>query len=314
MKEIFVKDLPTEGSVTLFAVVAAKDQKAKKDGQNYLTLDLADRTGSLDAKLWDDVETLGALFKTGDIVKVQGTMGEYRGKPQLTVKRVRVASTDEIERGDYVQASTRPIEEMLSELDGRIDSMGTPMVRDVVRRVLADPDVSSKLRDSPAAMKLHHAFAGGLLEHVCSLLGLAEKVCDHYPSLDRDLLYAACVLHDIGKCVELDLSLKISYTVDGQLLGHVAIGYALLCKHCDLIPDFPTDLRRRLAHLILSHHGSLEHGALKIPAFPEAMVFHQLDDMDAQMDMMRKALADVAIGEEFSAWIPSMGIQVYRGV
>lgn len=313
MKELFIKDLIREGQATLFAVVASKDQKEKKDGKPYLNVELVDKTGKLDAKVWDDVETVGAALVVGEVVKLQGPMGEYRGKAQFTIKKARLATPDEIERADYLQCSDRSIDEMVSELDSHVDGIQTPFVKLVVRNILDDPIIANKLRGAAAAMKVHHAFAGGLLEHVCSLLGLATRICEHYPSLDRDMLHAICILHDICKCVELDVTMKISYSTEGQLLGHVAMGYALLNKHCDMIENFPKEIRWRLGHMILSHHGSLEHGALKIPAFPEAMVFHSMDALDANMEMMKRALLETSPSEEFTPWVPYLTTQVYRG-
>ncbi len=313
MKELFIKDLPKDGQVTLFAVVASKDQKEKKDGQPYLNVELADRTGKLSSKVWDDVESVSSQCKLGDVVKVLGAVGEYRGRPQLTIKKLRVALPEEVEKADYIQCSDRPIDEMVAELDAYVDAIKTPFVKIVVRRILADPVIADKLRGAAAAMKVHHATAGGLLEHVCSLLGLATKVCEHYQSLDRDMLYAICILHDICKCVELDVSMMISYSTEGQLLGHIAMGYHLFNKHCDLIEDFPREIRLRVGHMILSHHGVPEHGALKVPAFPEAAVFHLLDKLDANMEMMKRALLETSPSEEFSSWVPYLSTQVYKG-
>ena len=299
--------------MTFFAVVTEKDQKEKKDGQPYLNMELADKSGKLNTKVWDDVESISGMFKIGDVVKAMGPMGEYRGKPQFTVKKVRLATPDEIEKGDYIQCSDRPIAEMRVDLEHFVSRIETPMVQTVVRNILKDPAIADKLDGAAAAMKVHHATAGGLLEHVCSLLGLATKVCEHYATLDRDMLYAICILHDICKCVELDVTMKISYSTEGQLLGHVAMGYHLFNKHCDAIDDFPHEIRMRVGHMILSHHGNLEHGALKVPAFPEAMVFHALDAMDANMEMMKRALLETGPSEEFSPWVPYLSAQVYKG-
>ncbi len=292
-------------------MVTAKDVKETKKDKPYLNVTLADKTGSLDAKVWDDVDALGALFKVNDIVKVFGDAGEYRGKPQLTIKKLRLALDEEIERGDYVPCTEKNIGEMRAQVMAYVEEVENPWIQGVLLSILADPLISSKIEETPAAMKVHHGFVGGLLEHMCSLLGLGDRICDHYEQLDKDLIRAICILHDLCKCLELEVTMKISYTVEGQLIGHVAMGFHLFNKHCDLIPDFPADVRMKIGHMILSHHGKLEWAALKIPAFPEAAAFHLMDMLDAQLQQFKENLAQ-GDDENFTPYIHSLGIQIYK--
>lgn len=311
LKELFIKDLPKDGQAALFAVATIKDAKETKTGKPYLNVTLADKTGTLDAKLWDEVDALGSLFKVNDVVKVLGDVGEYRGKPQFTIKKLRLALPEEVERGDYVPCSEKNIDDMLEEVLAYVDGVGNPWIQGVLRSILADPLIADKIKETPAAMKVHHGFVGGLLEHVCSLLELGDKICDHYQHLDKDLIRAACILHDICKCLELEVAMKISYTVEGQMIGHVAMGYHLFNKHCDLVADFPPDVRLKIGHMIISHHGKFEWGALKLPSFPEAAAFHAMDSLDAHLEQFKENIGQ-GEDENFSPWVGSLGLQIYK--
>ncbi len=292
-------------------MATTKDEKETKNDKPYLNITLADKTGTVDAKLWDDVDTLGPLFKVNDVIKVLGNVGEYRGKPQLTIKKLRLALEEEVERGDYVPCTEKNIPAMVEQVMAYVDGIGNPWIQGVLKNMLADPLIEGKLKMSPAALKVHHGFVGGLLEHMCSLLGLGDKICDHYEQLDKDLIRAICILHDLCKCMELEVTMKISYTVEGQLIGHVAMGFHLFNKHCDLIPDFPADIRMKIGHMILSHHGKLEWAALKVPAFPEAAAFHHMDMIDAQLQQFKENISQ-GDDENFTPYLHTLGIQIYK--
>jgi 3'-5' exoribonuclease len=310
MKEIMIKDL-APGEATLFAAVKSKDKKEKKTGDPYLTLILADKTGEIDTKVWDDVANLEPLFQVGDVVKVLGPVGEYRGKPQLTVKKLRLASPEEVDPGDYLPISDRDPKETFAELLDLVHGIKDPHLCRACTRVLLD-NQEAVLR-SPAAMKVHHAHVGGLLDHMLSLSKLSLLIQSHYPMLDPDLMITACVFHDIGKIKELTVELSFDYSTPGKLLGHVALGAEMFHDLVRDQVDFPPDLKLRVEHIIISHHGKLEHGALKVPSTPEAIAFSHLDGLDANMELVRKSLLAVEPGK-FSEWSKYLETQLYRGI
>ena len=193
----------------------------------------------------------------------------------------------EIEFADYFPSSKRDPEEMWTELRAIVAGFSNPHLKALLEAMLADPDIAARYRRAPAAKHIHHAFLGGLIEHVLSLCALAKLVAPHYPSVDRDLLLTGVVLHDIGKIYELNYERGFSYSNEGQLIGHIAIALRMVADKLRGLPDFPPRLRTLVEHMILSHHGHLEFGSPKVPQFPEALLLHYLDDLDSKMECMR---------------------------
>ncbi len=310
MKDLFIKDLKTNETATFQAAVREKQSKDKKDGSSYMMIVLGDKTGTIDARMWDDLAQADGI-EIDDVVKVQGPLSTYRDKLQLTVKKMRKCAADEIDDGDYLPSSERDREEMYSSLveiirDGILDDE----LRNLTLKLIQDHAID--LKKAPAAMKIHHAFVGGLLEHVLSLISLAMSVCDCYPSLDEGLLVAMCVIHDLGKIRELSVSRSITYSVEGTLLGHVGICMELLDQaNAELNIDKMKMIK--VKHMLLSHHGKLEYGALKLPSMPDAIAFSFIDDFDAKMQIVKQAFAEFEKDEGLTPWINSLGVQLYKG-
>jgi 3'-5' exoribonuclease len=193
----------------------------------------------------------------------------------------------EVDFTDYFPASKRDPEEMWRELRGLVSGVANPHLKGLLDSILEDPEIARRYRRAPAAKQIHHAFLGGLLEHVLSLCGLARVTAAHYPAVDFDLLLTGVILHDIGKIYELNYERGFSYSTEGQLIGHISIAMRMLGEKLRLLPDFPPLLRHLVEHMILSHHGKLEFGSPKVPLFPEALLLHYLDDMDSKMECMR---------------------------
>lgn len=227
-KGFFIATLPRDGVVTLLAMVREKELKPKRNGGVYLHLVLADRTGELDAKVWDCPQETTSLFDRDDIVKVRGTIELYNDRLQLIVQRIRRCEGGEFQEADFWLASARDPGEMLGELRAFVESVVDANLRVLLASILGDADVVTPLRVVPAAMRVHHAFRSGLLEHMVSLCGLTDVIVRHYPRLNRDLLIAAAILHDIGKAEELETSRRLGYTTRGHLVGHVALGLEIL--------------------------------------------------------------------------------------
>jgi 3'-5' exoribonuclease len=287
MKSPYVSELQPNQTITTSFLVQFKEIRQKKGGDFYLSLILGDRTGELDAKMWDNVADVLDTFDRDDFVKVKGLVQIFHNRPQLTIHKVRRLEEHELDFGDYFPASKRDPEEMWRELQGIIAEIANPHLKALLQAMFADEDIARRYRRAPAAKQIHHAFLGGLLEHVLSVCAMAKQAAAHYANIDRDLLLTGVVLHDIGKIYELNYERGFSYSSEGQLLGHIAIASRMVYEKLRGLPDFPPKLRAMVEHLILSHHGKLEFGSPKVPAFPEALLLHYLDDMDSKMECMR---------------------------
>jgi 3'-5' exoribonuclease len=290
MKSPFVSELQPDRVITTSFLVHSKEIRQKKSGEMYLSLMLGDRTGELDAKMWDNVAEVLEEFERDDFVKVKGLIQIFHNRPQLTVHKLRRMDDSEIEFADYFPSSKRDPDVMWNELQEIIAGMENPHLRGLLNAIFADPEVARRYRRAPAAKQIHHAFLGGLIEHVLSVCGLAKAAAAHYPNIDRSLLLTGVILHDIGKIYELNYERGFSYSTKGQLLGHITIATMMVGDKARELPDFPPKLRVLVEHMILSHHGHLEFGSPKLPQFPEALLLHYLDDLDSKMECMRALL------------------------
>jgi 3'-5' exoribonuclease len=289
MKEFFISDCAQQENkvITSTFVVVSKQVKPKKSGEPYLALTVGDRTGQLEAKMWDNVEDAIDAFEQDDFLKIKGLINKYKNRFQLTIHKVRRLGDSEIEFADYLPKTSKNIDELWKALCDFIDSINDSHLKGLIQAFLADPEIAQAYRNAPAAKTLHHAYIGGLLDHVVSLFRSCDLVCRNYPQINRDLLLSGAFLHDIGKIYELTYSRSFSYTTRGQLLGHMIIELDMLKEKIDLVPGFPPELRILLEHLIISHHGQYEFGSPKLPMFPEALMLHYLDDLDSKMESMR---------------------------
>jgi 3'-5' exoribonuclease len=287
MKSPFVIDLQPDQIITGTFLVHHKDVRQKKSGDLYLSLTLADRTGEIDAKMWDNAADAVETFAQDDFVRVKGLMQVFQNRPQLTVHKIQPVVEGEIDVADYFPASKRDRDEMFRELQGWIASMANPHLKALLELIFANEEIAKAYRTAPAAKAIHHAWLGGLIEHVLSLCALAKFTAAHYSDIDFDLLLAGVILHDIGKISELKYARSFSYSTEGQLLGHILIGLRMVEEKVLLVPGFPPKLGDLLLHLIASHHGELAFGSPKVPQFPEAMLLHHLDNLDSKMECMR---------------------------
>jgi len=307
MKTSFVTDLLTEQSITTFFLVHEKELRNTREGRAYLRLELGDRSGTIEARIWDQFEAAAKDINRDDFVKVQARVEVYRNRPQLAVQQLRLAKPEEIDLADYLPHTTADVEKMFVELRGYAESISNPWLKQLVLGIIADPETARCYKRAPAAKVMHHAYLGGLLEHVISLCGMARRVATHYPELDVDLLLTACILHDVGKLEELCYERAIGYTTPGQLLGHIVMELETVTRAIDKIPGFPAPLKTVVQHLLISHHGQYEFGSPKLPMIREAMVFHYLDDLDSKLAAVRVALATPSGDDEWSAYSNALG-------
>lgn len=302
----FVVDLAAETSVTSSFLVLRKDVRQKQNGEAYLSLTLGDRTGQIEAAMWDHVAEIQSGFERDDFIKVRGYVGVYRDKLQLKIDKLRRLDESAVELADYLPCSRANLDELWSGLQARVAAMRNPHLRALLEALLGDEEIAARYRRAPAAKTLHHAYLGGLLEHVCSLCGLAEMAVRHYPFLDGDLVLSGIVLHDLGKIYELGYERSFTYTTRGQLLGHMVMVLEILHLKIAMLPDFPPRLQTLLEHLIISHHGRYEFGSPKLPMFPEAVLLHQLDDLDSKMNAMQTQLGAEGGEGEWTAYNRSL--------
>lgn len=307
VKTRYVSDLLADETVTSCFLVHTKDVRLKKSGDPYLSLVLSDRTGQLEAKMWDGISEVVDTFERDDFVKVEGLVQIYRDRPQMTIRRIRRLDESDVDISDYLPHTARDIDEMWAELNAAVASLKNPHLKQLLESFLADDEIAARFKVAPAAKTMHHAFVGGLLEHVTSLLRLARLTAGNYDFIDADLVTAGVVLHDMGKIYELSYKRTFGYTDEGQLLGHMIIVLRMLDRKCAELPGFPPRLKMLLEHLILSHHGHYEFGSPKLPMFPEALLLHYIDDLDSKLESMRASISDEVLGEDgWTRYNPSL--------
>ena len=310
MKEFFISQCSQQENkiITSSFVVASKQVKAKKNGEPYLALILADRSGQIEAKMWDNVDEFILAFEQDDFLKVKGLVNKYKNRFQLTIHKLRRMDEGDIDFTDYLPKTTKDIGELWRTLTEFVATFQNPHLKSLVELFMADPEIAERYRSAPAAKTLHHAYIGGLLDHVVSLFRSCDLMSRNYPQVNRDLLLTGAFLHDVGKIQELTYNRAFSYSTRGQLLGHMIIELEMLQAKLAKLPGFPEELKILLEHMIISHHGQYDFGSPKLPMFPEALMLHYLDDLDSKMEAMR---AQFERGREADgAWTgynPSLG-------
>jgi 3'-5' exoribonuclease len=310
MKDFYICDCVRHENkvITSTFVVVAKQIKPKKTGEPYLALTLGDRSGQLEAKMWDNVDDALEAFEQDDFLKIKGLINKYKQRFQLTIHKLRKLGEAEIEFDDYLPKTTKDIDVLWQTLADFVATFQNPHLRSLVQALMADPEIATAYRNAPAAKTLHHAYIGGLLDHVVSLFRSCDLMCRNYPQVNRDLLLTGAFLHDIGKIHELTFKRSFSYTTRGQLLGHMIIELEMLQAKLALVPGFPDELKTMIEHLIISHHGEYEFGSPKLPMFPEALMLHYLDDLDSKMEAMRAQFEREAILDgPWTSYNPSLG-------
>jgi 3'-5' exoribonuclease len=312
MKTPFISELNSEQNITTFFLVCEKEIRNTREGKPYLRLELGDRSGTIEARMWDQFESTAKGVNRDDFVKVQARVELYRNRPQLALLQVRLAKPEEIDLADFLPQTKADVAKLYAQLLEFAGSISNVWLKKLVTEILNDPAIATRYKRAPAAKVMHHAYLGGLLEHVISLCGLAKLAASHYPELDLDLLLTAAMLHDVGKLDELCYERAIGYTVEGQLLGHIVMEVETISKAIDAIEGFPANLKTVVQHMLISHHGEYEFGSPKLPMVREALVFHYLDDLDSKLAAIRAALALDSGEPEWSAYSGALGRKFLR--
>ena len=261
-----------------------------KNGKAYENVVLQDRTGTIDAKIWDPNSSGINEFEAMDYVDVTGEVTSFQGALQLNIKRVRKAESGEYEPTDYLPVSERNLDEMYREMMDLLGQVQNPWLKQLTDKYFGEEKFEKAFKNHSAAKTVHHSFVGGLLEHTLNVVKMCDYFVQQYPYLNRDLLLTAAAFHDVGKLKEISNFPENDYTDDGQLLGHIVMGSELVGYGCRSIKGFPKKLASELQHCILAHHGELEYGSPKKPALPEAMALNLADNADAKLETMKELL------------------------
>lgn len=287
----YIKDLREGDSISGIYLCKHKQAAVTKNGKPYENVILQDKTGTIDAKVWDPNSQGIDDYDALDYIDVYGDVTSFNGMLQVSIKRIRVCREGEYDPADYLPISSKDINQMYQELVGLIKSIKADCYRQLLENLFVkDEDFAKAFRMSSAAKTVHHGFVGGLLEHTLSVTKLCDYYCNSYPILNRDLLLTAAMCHDIGKTKEISAFPENDYTDDGQLLGHIVMGAQMVAERAAGIPNFPHVQLTQLQHCILAHHGKYEFGSPKIPAIIEALALNYADDTDAKLQTFKEIL------------------------
>jgi 3'-5' exoribonuclease len=321
MKDFYIADAAKfeNQAITSFFCVSAISTRDRKGNGQYLALTLADKTGQFEARMWEEFAEVVQSCAAGCYVKVQGQVSKYQGKFQITLTKMRPAGDVEIDTADFIPTTEFDIPTMDAELRGYVAAFTNAHLQALVLAFLDDPAIGAAFLQAPAAKRLHHAWIGGLLEHVLALVRVCLATAPFYPEVNQDLLVTGAILHDVGKVRELSWKSNFDYTLEGQLIGHISIAQGMLHEKIAAIDAravaegaevFPQRLRLLVEHMILAHHGKLEFGSPKLPMTPEAMLLSALDDLEAKFQTLRNefsaaSVAGRGVGEP-TEWVRSM--------
>ena len=313
MKQQFIHDLKAGDRVDEVFVLADKALLRKKDGNPYLNVAFADKTGSLKGVVWDNVEHIASAADVGDYVHLKGAVSEYRGALQVVVSDIRACDAAAVDREDFLPVSAFNREAMLERLMAITATMTNPHLKALMNAFWGDAEWIEHFKTAPAAKFMHHAYIGGLLEHTLSMASLADKVAAHYRGVDRDLLLAGVILHDIGKTREFSYQTGIDYTSEGRLVSHIAIGLEMVDAKLKSIDGFPQDLVVLVKHMIISHHGSREFGSPEPPKTIEAVLLNYIDEIDSKVNGIRDFMAAEDPTATWTSYHKLMGRHFYKG-
>ncbi len=305
---------------TLDEVYLARDRQLRtnRNGNMYVQVELADRTGVITARMWNAGQSVFGSFADGDLLRVQGKVQAYQGSLQVIATTLEKVAAEGHDPQDFVARAPTDPAMSLKRIEGHIAAIRDFPLRALAEAFLVDADLMAKFQASPAGVSAHHAYIGGLAEHVATMMDIAHLVAPLYPGLDRDLLVAGVLIHDIGKVEELAVGQGFSYTDAGQLLGHLAMGQEMVGAKIAQVEKtlgspFPSETRLRLMHMLLSHHGSLEHGSPRLPMTPEAIALHEIDSMDSRMNMVLRHIDENRAQGIWSPWHQPLQRRLYRG-
>lgn len=304
----FIRDLKEKEHIQTVFLVKEKNAGKDRNGKAFLSLSVADATGVLNARMFEKADESSQGFESGDVVWIKGFIQLFQNRKQLIVHEIRKATEAEYQMPDLIADLGGDPRVHLEELLSTVQGLSNPLVRQLLANTLNEPGIQSLLLKIPAAKTIHHAYRGGLIEHIHSIVKLMDSLAEHYPFLDRNLLIFGAIYHDLGKIFELDINEGIHYSRAGRLVGHMALACEIIDKQAARISDFPDDLRDVLKHIVLSHHGKLEYGSPKLPMIAEALVVAMIDELDSRMNtlfhFLKTEVENVPAEESWSHYHP----------
>ncbi len=313
-----VNQLTHGDSVDDVFLVSDKQLRVNRQGGLYLHLELRDNTGCVQGRVWNTTEDQSRRFESGDFLHVKGKIQLFQGSLQLIISQFETLDPATIDAEEFLPRPREDADRMIARLRQVLDSMSNPHLRALIDCFLIDDEFVRKLRIAPAGIKNHHAYHGGLLEHMVSVLNVADRIMDLYPEVDRDVLLTGIFLHDLAKVDELSYDRGFGYSDEGQLIGHLVMGVEMLSEKAarcsDLLGEpFPAELLMRLKHMIVSHHGTHEFGSPKLPMTLEAVVLHYLDNLDAKIHSFSREIRDDPGDSSWTPFHQTLGRRLYKG-
>ncbi len=315
----FIKDLADKTEVSSVYRIANKQIRLNRNGDSYLQVEIYDKTGTLTVRMWNAGENVYRVFEVGDYVQVLGKAQVFQGNLQIIAKKLVHAAEDAYNPDDYVKQAEIDITKLVKRLKQLVETIKTPSLRNLADCLLIDNEFMTRFCDAPAGVKNHHAYKGGLLEHTLSVMELADKTAALYPILNRDLLLTGALVHDISKIDEIRFDVEITYSDEGQLLGHLVMGVEKLNEKIaeserqsgEPMSDY---LKTQLKHLIISHHGEYEFGSPKLPMTLEAVTLHHLDCMDSKIVGFAQLIQeDMNDDSNWTCYVPSLQRKIFKG-
>lgn len=313
MKNQFINEINAGDFVDDIFVLSEKILSQKKDGNNYLNVTLTDKTGTIKGVVWDNVDQISGGVSSGDFVHIRGNVNEYRGVLQLVIKNMEASAVDMVDPSDFLPATRLDVNSMFKRLLKITASMKTIYIKNLIEAFWNDEEFVQKFKSAPAAKKMHHAYIGGLLEHTLSMASLADKIAGHYSGVDRDLLVAGAILHDIGKTREFEYEISIDYSDEGRLINHIVIGIEMIDEKLSEIEGFPEEKKLLLKHMIVSHHGAREFGSPEPPKTIEAVILNYIDEIDSKVKGIREFMANEDPNETWTSFHRLLERHFYKG-
>jgi 3'-5' exoribonuclease len=313
--KLFVADIQADQEVTSTFIVADKQMRLARSGKPFLTLKLVDKSGEITGRIWERAAEINTAIPAKGVVAVRARSEKFREELQLHIQEIVAVPLDQVDAADFLPVCPLDLQELWSKCKQLTGQLKRRSLQRLMAAIMRDAELVERFKRAPAAKSMHHAYLGGLLEHTVGVAGLVLRISEHYPELDRDLLLAGAIFHDLGKVREFVYDLVIDYSHEGRLLGHMVQGVEIVEEKLRSIKAFPAEEALLLKHLILSHHGVAEFGAVKLPMTREAVALHFADDLDAKMNTLTRILGESRPEDEaWTAYQPLFARFFFRGL
>ncbi len=308
-----ITQLVKNDSVDHYLLVRKADIRLTKSNKEFLSLELGDTSGSISSNVWDNTDSIFSIIKSGDVVKVKGSIEEFQGNLQIRISSIKIVTEEEgISPTDFLPHSKREIAVMKKEFEDRLNKISNEYLKSLLKLIFTDENFE-KYSKVPAGKSWHHSYVHGLLEHTLEIIRICDLMCDIHPEINRDLLISGAMMHDFGKTEELNFEKNFDYTDKGKLLGHIVISAMLVNEKSKEIKDFPEELKNLLIHIILSHQGKLEYASPVVPKTLEAITLYQADELSAKVNAYKNAIVSDSRGDsKWTKYISLISTELYN--